>query len=116
MSCTRQVLSGTPGWVFSQATLFVTGGSHGPAAAAGGAAAVSPPRAVSTAAAGANARRVKRIRASPPAAHQRTPVSRTTAGPPSKRIIRGSGPGTRFLAYDVFLAYGANATAAVKPT
>src|SRR5215470_13627498 len=76
MSATRQVLSGTPGWVFSQATLFVTGGSHGPVAAAGGAAAVSPPRAVSNATAGASTRRMKRIRASPPAAHQRTPASR----------------------------------------
>jgi hypothetical protein len=50
-------------------------------------------------------------------AHQRTPAFPYDGiRPPSSRIIRGSGPGTRlFLAYDVFLAYGANATAAVKP-
>src|SRR5215470_14751804 len=117
MSATRQVLSGTPGWVFSQATLFVTGGSHGPEAAAGDAVAVSPPRAVSNAAAGASTRWVKRIRASPPAAHQRTPAFPYDGkGRLPEGEHQGSGPGTRFLAYESFLAYGVNATAAVNPT
>ena len=91
---TCQLLGAVPGWVFSQAMTFTTGGPHGPAASAGTAATpvVNAARAATRAVAATAAVRRRRGRASSPicAAHRsrrdrpmRAEESMTTASTPA---------------------------------